>query len=257
MADRLEALVASLPRLRQYMYCITGSREFADDVIRQWLLALSSDEAAPPARASLKDVFAHFHSRSPAGLDRQKLTNGRSPEEEGLHARVLGLPLRERQVLVLVAVIGFDEAAVSEVLDIPQRLVRRLRYRAENRLRRARHTALVMEDEALQGIEIARALGQMGFEVAPLVSNGQEAIASAERFQPDLIIADLSLAGGDDGLEILRRICARQQPAIVYVTAFPDRARSVGDDLSGPVLSKPVTPSKLMTVVHAEMEREA
>ena len=255
MAGRQSALVQALPHLRQYMYCITGSRDYGDDVIKQWLTALSGGGDLPVDDATPVEIFALFHAHAPNHLDRQKLTDGRSPEEEGLHARVLALPVRERQILVLRAVLDFDQEEVSEILDIPERFVRRFLHRAENSLKRSHHTALVMEDEALQGIEIARALSHMGFEVAPPVTTGQEAIETAERLRPDLIVADLSLAGGEDGLNVLRRICTEQQPAIIYVTAYPERASALDGDLSGPVLSKPITPSKLITVVHEEMER--
>lgn len=255
MADRYTALLEALPRLRQYVFCVTGSREYSDDIIKDWLLSLPPGAEAEAAAACVRDAFILFHRHGDRQLDRQRLTNGRSPEEEGLHARVLALPVRERQVLLLSVVIGFAQDEVAAILDIQPRFVRRLLHRAENGLKRTRHTALVIEDEALQGIEIARALSQMGFEVAPLVSNRRQALASAERLRPDLIVADLRLANGDDGIETVRSICFRQQPAIVYVTAFPERAEIVDEEIRGPVLSKPVTPAKLMTTVHAEMAR--
>lgn len=268
MADRYQHLIAALPYLRQYVFCITGSREQGDAIIADWLAALVEAEVDFAPDSAVRETFIRFHRHCGRELDGRRPANGhaagtafpaalRQPEADGLHRRVQALPLRERQVLALCVVAGFSAAEAAEILDIQPHFVRRLLHRAENGLMRSRQTALVIEDEALQGMEIALALSQMGFEVAPLVCSRSQALASAERLRPDLIVADLRLANGDDGIDTVRSICFRQHPAIVYVTAFPERAHAVDEAIRGPVLSKPVTPAKLMTTVHAEMARVA
>ena len=64
---------------------------------------------------------------------------------------------------------------------------------------------LLVDDHPLTRSALAGLLTQHGFEVAGEAADGEEAIASAERVQPDLILLDLSMPGVD-GLTALPRL---------------------------------------------------
>ena len=66
-------------------------------------------------------------------------------------------------------------------------------------------SVLIVDDHPLTRDALAGLLVQHGFDVVGEASDGGEAIACAERLQPDLVLLDLSMPGMD-GLEALPRI---------------------------------------------------
>jgi two-component system alkaline phosphatase synthesis response regulator PhoP len=79
---------------------------------------------------------------------------------------------------------------------------------------------LVAEDEAAIALSLEFLLGQAGYSVS-VCSNGREALETALRWQPDLLILDVMLPEMN-GLEVCRRIrtAATSHPArILMLTA--------------------------------------
>jgi CheY-like chemotaxis protein len=68
-----------------------------------------------------------------------------------------------------------------------------------------RRRVLVVDDNATNRSVMVDMLAPLGFELAEAV-DGAEALAQAERFKPDLVLMDLRLPGGIDGLEATRRL---------------------------------------------------
>jgi CheY-like chemotaxis protein len=77
-------------------------------------------------------------------------------------------------------------------------------------------------------------------------------LAHTLEFPPDLILSDLHLGGGPDGLdaiEVVRRDCGNKVPAIVITgdTSHEEMRRLT--DSGHPVLFKPVQPRKLLNAM--------
>ena len=83
---------------------------------------------------------------------------------------------------------------------------------------------LVVDDESLIAMALNDQLEYLGHEVVATASTGLEAIELAEEHQPDLILMDVYLGGGIDGLEAAEQINASRATAIVILTGFPDKA---------------------------------
>ena len=81
---------------------------------------------------------------------------------------------------------------------------------------------LVVEDEAIVAMDISASLRVLGYEVEGPASTGEEAIALALRTRPDLVLMDIMLRGGMDGVEAARRIREATGAPIVYLTAYAD-----------------------------------
>lgn len=81
---------------------------------------------------------------------------------------------------------------------------------------------LVVEDEPASALHLETRLSFMGYEVAAIVSSGEDAIPQALRLGPDVILMDINLAGELDGVETARRIQAQQDIPIIYLTACDD-----------------------------------
>ena len=79
---------------------------------------------------------------------------------------------------------------------------------------------LIVEDERLVAMSLRKQLHSLGYEVVQSVSSGEAAIKAAVELQPDLILMDIRLEGGLDGIETATEIRKRHDLPIIYLTAF-------------------------------------
>jgi DNA-binding NtrC family response regulator len=94
-----------------------------------------------------------------------------------------------------------------------------------------KHRILIIEDEALVARELKGRLTRMGCEVVG-IAYGREAIAMARDTQPDLLLTDIHLKGGEDGIDMAIAIQSERDVPVVFLTAYSDehtvsRAKSV------------------------------
>ena len=81
---------------------------------------------------------------------------------------------------------------------------------------------LVVEDEAIVGLDIQSKLRSRGYEVPALASSGKEAVEIADALRPDLVLMDIQLDGDIDGVEAAEQIRRRFGTPVVYLTAYSD-----------------------------------
>ncbi|WP_407154930.1 sigma-54-dependent transcriptional regulator [Bradyrhizobium sp. STM 3557] len=80
-------------------------------------------------------------------------------------------------------------------------------------------TVLIVDDDAALREGLAETLTDLGHAVRTAAS-GREALAAISR-DTDAVLLDLRMPGGIDGIEVLRRIRAREDaPAVVVLTAY-------------------------------------
>ncbi len=116
---------------------------------------------------------------------------------------------------------------------------------------------LVVEDEGIVGLDIQSKLEAMGYDVPTVVSTAQDAIASAERLRPDLVLMDIQLEGDMDGVDAAERIGADYEIPVVYLTAYSDEttlARAKTAQTFGYLL-KPFEERELYTTVEIALLR--
>jgi len=83
---------------------------------------------------------------------------------------------------------------------------------------------LIVEDEAITALDLATELAAMGYDVCGVVDTAEAAVGTAVRERPAVVLMDIRLANGGDGVETARRICSRHDTAIVFLTAHSDEA---------------------------------
>lgn len=81
---------------------------------------------------------------------------------------------------------------------------------------------LIVEDEAILALNVQKLLSRLGYEVCGIASTGEEAVAMAGQFKPELIVMDIHLRGKTDGIQAAERIRSFLDVPIVYTTAFAD-----------------------------------
>ena len=90
----------------------------------------------------------------------------------------------------------------------------------------AAYTILVVEDEQDIRTMLAEHLEDEGYTTLT-ASNGQEALAVAQRARPDLILLDVMMPGmnGFDVCNVLRDLPHTRATPIIFLTAVADTAR--------------------------------
>lgn len=97
---------------------------------------------------------------------------------------------------------------------------------------------VIVEDDALIGMDLADLLIAMGHDVRAIAATEAEAFDAAVRHDPDLMIVDGTLADGS-GLSAMRQILARGFIPHLYVTGDPNKILQANADAI--VVVKPFT----------------
>jgi len=85
-----------------------------------------------------------------------------------------------------------------------------------------RRNILVVEDENIVAMDLRASLLGLGYDVTDTVGTGSEAIGSAQRRPPDLVLMDINLRGEMDGITAADVLRTRMALPVVYLTAFSD-----------------------------------
>lgn len=99
---------------------------------------------------------------------------------------------------------------------------------------------LIVEDEILIALELESLLQDEGHAVVGLAATCDEAVDLGERLDPNLAFVDIHLADGPTGVEVARKLAARGDVTVLFMTA---NAKRIPDDFAGAfgVISKPYT----------------
>lgn len=114
---------------------------------------------------------------------------------------------------------------------------------------------LIVEDEREIADLLTAYAEKAGFEVQQ-AANVKDAIRLHSQFQPDLVLLDFGLPGGD-GLDVLTAVRRRSDTAVIMVTAFDDEVTKLtalrlgADDY----VVKPFNPSEVVERIRAVLRR--
>ncbi len=81
-------------------------------------------------------------------------------------------------------------------------------------------SVLIVEDEALVGMMLAKKIEKKGFSVCGVVGTGEESIGAVKRQSPGVILMDVSLGGKMDGVEAAGEIRKQCDIPIVFFTGY-------------------------------------
>lgn len=107
---------------------------------------------------------------------------------------------------------------------------------------------LLVEDDVLVRLSTAELLRDEGFVVLEAV-NAREALALLETGHPlDLVISDIRMPGGMDGLELCSTVkqLRANLPVMLFSSHLPDQAPHCGDAF----LAKPYRPRELFDMIN-------
>lgn len=110
---------------------------------------------------------------------------------------------------------------------------------------------LIVEDECIVAFDLAVALEGMGYSVIATAASSDEALRAADAESPDLVLMDINITGGTDGIEAGCLMRARHDIPLVYLTANVDAAilsRALATEPDG-YLVKPYNEHSLRTTI--------
>ncbi len=116
---------------------------------------------------------------------------------------------------------------------------------------------LVVEDERIVASDIEKRLKRLGYRVLATVASGEEAIEKAHDTEPDLVLMDIVLKGGMDGISAADKIHALFNIPVIYLTAYadPDTLARVKKSEPYGYLIKPFEERELIAAIEIALER--
>ncbi len=117
---------------------------------------------------------------------------------------------------------------------------------------------LVVEDQRAVAGALRMRLRGLGYDVVGIAKDGNEAIERARELRPDLILMDIRLGDGIDGIEAAHRIRAQYDIPVVYVSAYADRDlldRARATQPAG-FINKPFTTKDLLTTINLALHKQ-
>jgi CheY-like chemotaxis protein len=115
-----------------------------------------------------------------------------------------------------------------------------------------RPRVLIVEDELIIAWELGEMLAEFGYEVCGMAADAAEALRLALETSPDLVIMDVRLRYGEDGIAAAEGIRARRSVPIVFSTAYAEdptmRSRMLAVDAAD-ILSKPIGPDAMRSAI--------
>jgi CheY-like chemotaxis protein len=119
----------------------------------------------------------------------------------------------------------------------------------------AKPRVLIVEDEAIVGLEISDSLKRMGYDVCPVIGSGDKVLESALTQHPDIILMDIRLKSFTDGIDAGVRVKMLRDIPIIYMTAYADECMRTRAEHTHPAayLLKPVENDVLKREIDAAL----
>jgi two-component system, response regulator PdtaR len=115
---------------------------------------------------------------------------------------------------------------------------------------------LVVEDELIVALDLEETLKGLGHEVIAVASTAREAIEAAGQHEPDVVLMDINLGPGPDGIEAARQISALLGIRSIFLSAYAGDRNQRRAETVGPIafLKKPANTAELTKALGAAVE---
>ena len=205
------------PYLRRYTRALTGSQMLGDDLVRQAMEALLGGalrlDPDLPLRVALYQILHQsWNGVGSVGLD-----------ESSADRRLQGLEPGCRAALLLVGMEGFSPAEAANVLGLEDGAFQDMLAAAEKEIdRQLCSKVLIIEDEPIIALDLTRLVRELGHTVVGTAATREDAVALAQQTRPGLVLADVRLADGSNGIDAAHDILADMDIPVIFITAFPE-----------------------------------
>jgi DNA-directed RNA polymerase specialized sigma24 family protein/CheY-like chemotaxis protein len=206
------------PYLRRYARALTGSQAKGDALVQTAMEGLLGGAlrlgAELPLRVGLYRVLHQVWNWDGA-------TDG--GEESVADHRLQGLSPSRRAALLLASMEGFSADEAAQVLQVDARDFATTLAEAERDLdRQLASRVLIIEDEPIIALDLTRLVRELGHDVVGSAATHHEAVEMAKATLPGLVLADIRLADGSNGIDAANEILAEMDVPVIFITAFPE-----------------------------------
>ncbi|WP_035367296.1 response regulator [Acetobacter pasteurianus] len=241
-----DGLIRALPYGRRYARALTGSQPEGDLLVAESLRGLSAQR--------LKEGFTPLYQLYEAisGLFSRK---GFAAEYDvaGFAAEydVAGLSVTQRQLLLLITLEEVPVEMAARITGVSTKQAEQELEDAQGRLHKNVQTSvLIIEDEPIIAMDIEQLVLQCGHQVAGIAHTQADAVKLARETKPGLILADINLGPGGDGIQAVAEITSSFNVPVIYVTAYPERLLTGETMEPSFVITKPFDPLTLAVATY-------
>lgn len=116
---------------------------------------------------------------------------------------------------------------------------------------------LIVEDEAIIAMHLQSTLDGLGYDTVGLTHNASDAIRACGELRPDIILMDIVIPGGMDGIEAAKIIMNTYDIPVVYLTGNADRQTVLRARETNPYgyVIKPVNAQHLFSTIDTALNR--
>lgn len=213
---RSAEIAAQLPFMRRYARALTGNQAQGDALVEATLGRIVADPDQLDRANSIRlALFGALHAELGDGAA--------APDADG-YSRIITIPARQRQLLLLTALENFTLADAAAVTGMDPASAEADLAAAYAWLDKELHTSvLIIEDEPLIAMDLEHLVQDLGHRVTALAATHSEAVAAATKERPGLVLADIQLADGSSGIDAVNDIQAAIDVPVIFITAFPER----------------------------------
>lgn len=110
---------------------------------------------------------------------------------------------------------------------------------------------LIVEDELITAESISELLMQEDYDIAGIAASAAKALDICEEKRPHVVICDINIKGGTNGLELARQLKRLYQCEVIFLTAYTDAASIQAASEAGAVMYvvKPFSDAQLLVAV--------
>ncbi len=215
-------MITLLPFARRYARALTGTQRDGDAAVAR---AIGAGSAPVASRRALYGAITRLAA---------------PPRAAG------GLEPAQRQMLLLTALEEMSLTDAAWIVGLEEEPARAVLAEARRRLRAAAVAdVLIIEDEPVIAMEMRVLLERDGHRIAGIARSEDEAAALFGASEVGLVVADINLGAGGNGITAVRHILKTAPVPVIFVSAYPElllTARTVEPVF---VMSKPIDPVAL------------
>ncbi|MEQ1633867.1 MAG: response regulator [Planctomycetota bacterium] len=110
---------------------------------------------------------------------------------------------------------------------------------------------LIVEDEMVVQLHLSRIVEELGHHVVGTAADRDEALELAASEKPELVLMDIHLAAGTDGVETATRLVQQHACAVIFISAYADQATVERTEQVGAAgyLVKPFTQAQVRAAI--------
>ncbi|MDD2651615.1 MAG: response regulator [Sulfurimonas sp.] len=85
-----------------------------------------------------------------------------------------------------------------------------------------KNTIIIVEDDEITALNLKLSLQKHGYKILAICDTASDAMQSIEKYKPQIVIIDISLQEGNDGITLGRKIGKNYPIPFIYLTSYSD-----------------------------------